>query len=114
MGEGTAGNPFRANGCDAGPQRGRSAEVHRPPARQLLNQGGGILVPMEDPQAMADAIVRVLTLSESAWKEMSDNAHATANRYTWEDATDRFEAVLMRVVRDAKVTAPRQALVGAS
>jgi glycosyltransferase involved in cell wall biosynthesis len=83
-------------------------------APELLNQGGGILVPMEDPQAMADAIIRVLTLSESAWKEMSDNAHATANRYTWEDATDRFEAVLTRVVRDAKTTAPRQALVGAS
>jgi glycosyltransferase involved in cell wall biosynthesis len=82
-------------------------------APELLNQGGGILVPMEDAQAMADAIVRVATLSESAWKEMSDNAHATANRYTWEDATDRFESVLTRVVRDPKKPAPRQSLVGA-
>ena len=83
-------------------------------APELLNQGGGILVPMEDPQAMADAIVRVATLAEPAWTEMSDNAHATANRYTWEDATDQFEAVLTRVVRDVTKTAPRQSLVGAS
>jgi glycosyltransferase involved in cell wall biosynthesis len=83
-------------------------------APELLSRGGGILVPMEDPQAMAEAIVRVATLPAPAWTEMSDNAHATASRYTWEDATDQFEAVLTRVVRDATKTAPRQSLVGAS
>ena len=61
-------------------------------APELLEQGGGIMVPMEDPRAMADAILKVCAMPEAEWRAMSDAAHATANRYTWEDATDRFQA----------------------
>ncbi len=63
-------------------------------APELLAGGGGILVKPEDSAAMAEAISTISGLSEAAWHDMSDKAHATASRYTWEDATDRFEAAL--------------------
>ncbi|MDB5330485.1 MAG: glycosyl transferase group 1 [Phycisphaerales bacterium] len=65
-------------------------------APELLADGGGMLVPQENPQAMADAIESVARLDYRAWRELSDKAHATACRYTWDDATDRFEAALRR------------------
>lgn len=63
-------------------------------APELLRQGGGWLVPAESPAAMAEAIVRLSQMSDEAWRCMSDLAYATAHRYTWDDATDRFEAAL--------------------
>ena len=63
-------------------------------APELIAGGGGILVPPEDPAAMARAIERIAGLGEAGWREMSDKAYATATRYTWDDATARFEAAL--------------------
>jgi glycosyltransferase involved in cell wall biosynthesis len=63
-------------------------------APELLVDGGGLLVPMGDEVAMAQAIERVCAMGDADWRRMSDKAYATASRYTWEDATDRFEAVL--------------------
>lgn len=73
-------------------------------APELLAPGGGILVPMEDWRAMAEAIVKVCTLPDADWRAMSDNAYATASRYTWDDATDLFEAVLQRAARSARAS----------
>jgi glycosyltransferase involved in cell wall biosynthesis len=67
-------------------------------APDLLSQGGGIMVPMEDPHAMAQAIVDVCRMKEEEWKALSDRALETVTGYTWEDATDRFEAALRQVV----------------
>lgn len=71
-------------------------------APELLGDGGGILIPLEDPAAMAGAILRVCAMPEGDWRRMSDAAHATARRYTWEDATDAFEAALRRAVAVAR------------
>lgn len=59
-------------------------------ATDLIGGGGGVLVPKESPQGMADAIVRVCTLPPREWKAMSDRAHATAHGYSWRDATHRL------------------------
>jgi glycosyltransferase involved in cell wall biosynthesis len=67
-------------------------------APELLAEGGGVLVPPENPRAMADAIEQFARLDYRAWREMSDKALATACRYTWDDATDRFEAALRLAV----------------
>lgn len=56
--------------------------------------GGGRMVGMEDADGMAEAILEVCRQNEPAWRAMSDRAHATATGYTWEDATDAFEAAL--------------------
>jgi glycosyltransferase involved in cell wall biosynthesis len=68
-------------------------------APELVGEGGGgTLVPPEDPQAMADAIVRIARLENAAWRSLSDKAYATASRYTWDDATALFEAALRRAM----------------
>jgi glycosyltransferase involved in cell wall biosynthesis len=67
-------------------------------APELLESGGGMLIPMEDSRAMADSILKICAMSEPQWRQLSDAAYATASRYTWDDATDSFEAALRRAV----------------
>lgn len=63
-------------------------------APELVSPGGGILVNAEDPDDMARAIAQISALSEADWQKMSETAYQTVSRYTWEDATDRFEQAL--------------------
>jgi len=63
-------------------------------APELLAGGGGILVKPEDPEDMAKAIEQICQLSDAEWRAMSENALETVIHYTWEDATDLFEAAL--------------------
>jgi glycosyltransferase involved in cell wall biosynthesis len=65
-------------------------------APELTAPGGGVLVAMEDEKSMADAIQRIVNLSEEQWRAMSDIAYHTASRYTWDDATLLFESALAR------------------
>lgn len=74
-------------------------------APELCAGGGGKLVPLDDSAAMARAIEEVASMPESAWRQMSDKAHATASRYSWDDATDRFEAALHRAVERTRLGA---------
>ena len=67
-------------------------------APELVAKGGGLLVPPEDPRAMADAIRRVAAMADERWRALSDSAAAAATGYTWDDATTRFEAALGRAV----------------
>ncbi len=57
-------------------------------------KGGGILVPHEDPPAMAAAIVKICSLTDNEWKRLSQAAYETVAGYSWDDATDKFEAAL--------------------
>lgn len=82
-------------------------------APELLTAGGGTLIPMEDPQAMANEIVRVARMSDASWRAWSDQAYANATRYTWDDATDAFEAVLNRVATVSGSGRAHPALIGA-
>lgn len=63
-------------------------------APELLPKGGGVLVPGESPQAMADAVVQILTEPDAAWRTRSQQAHARAHAYSWDDAAQRFLALL--------------------
>jgi glycosyltransferase involved in cell wall biosynthesis len=63
-------------------------------APSLLADGTGILVKPEDPEDMAKAIERICRLSDDEWQVMSDAAYAKATGYTWDDATELFEAAL--------------------
>jgi len=54
----------------------------------------GYLVPVGDATALAHQLVHVLTLPDDKWRVMSEAAYTTATRYTWDDATDRFEQAL--------------------
>jgi glycosyltransferase involved in cell wall biosynthesis len=69
----------------------------------IIEQGvNGYLVDIGDVDALAAAAVRVLNDGPDAWRKMSDAAYATATRYTWDDATDRFEAALQTAVDRAR------------
>jgi glycosyltransferase involved in cell wall biosynthesis len=65
-------------------------------APELTGPGGGVIVPMDDPRGMAGEIERIVLLPEDRWRAMSDIAYQTATKYTWEDATNLFEAALRR------------------
>jgi glycosyltransferase involved in cell wall biosynthesis len=71
-------------------------------APMLVRSGGGVLVPGDDPAAMAAAIVDVARMAPSDWKRMSDAAYHTASSYSWADATAAFERVLIDVVEQRR------------
>ncbi|WP_428937825.1 glycosyltransferase family 4 protein [Fontivita pretiosa] len=71
-------------------------------APELLAQGGGVLVPHENPMALAEAIIRICQMSDDQWQQMSDAAYRTASAYTWDDATTLFENVLLDLANQAK------------
>ncbi|MEL7240464.1 MAG: glycosyltransferase family 4 protein, partial [Planctomycetota bacterium] len=67
--------------------------------------GGGTLVPVSDPVAMAQAILDIEALSPEAWRIMSDAAYRTARSRRWEQTTDQFEQILQSVA--TATTAPQ-------
>lgn len=67
-------------------------------APELLPSGGGTMVPQEDSQAMADALVAICRLPDADWRARSDAAYARATGYTLDDATLRMEQALERAV----------------
>jgi glycosyltransferase involved in cell wall biosynthesis len=72
-------------------------------APELIGLGGGYLVRPEDPEDLAAAIERIVAMPDDEWRAMSDIALATASRYSWDDAADRFEAALIRAFERSKV-----------
>ena len=66
-------------------------------APELIGRGSGKLVKAGDAESMAAAIVEMARMPEGEWRRMSEMAHATATGYTWEDATDKFEAAVRQV-----------------
>jgi glycosyltransferase involved in cell wall biosynthesis len=58
----------------------------------------GYLVDVDDAIGLGNRVVEVLSASEAEWRRLSDGALATACRYSWDDATDRFEAALCQVI----------------
>jgi len=71
-------------------------------APELLGDGSGILVPHEDSNALAEAIVSVCQASASDWHRMSERAYPKARSYTWDDATVRFEGALEAAIRKTR------------
>ncbi len=62
----------------------------------IINNGqNGYLVDVEDSEALADRLIKVLSMNTKSWQLMSDAALATAEGFTWDDATDLFEVELL-------------------
>lgn len=61
----------------------------------IIEEGvNGFLTTVGDAEMLADRTLNVLRLPPAQWKKMSDAAYRTATRYTWDDATARFEQSL--------------------
>lgn len=68
------------------------------PIDRVEDGRNGYLVPVGDHAALADRLVRVLTLPDAGWRAMSEAAHATATGYTWDDAAALFERALRTAI----------------
>jgi glycosyltransferase involved in cell wall biosynthesis len=68
------------------------------PLDTIVDGVNGYLVDVDDVNGLAARTAEILALSESGWRCLSDNALATAVRYSWDDATDRLEAAMLRVI----------------
>ena len=66
----------------------------------MQNGLNGFIVDVDDVNGLADRLMNVLNLCDNDWRAMSAAAFETTQGYTWEDATDRFEAALVNTVRD--------------
>ncbi|NJK90201.1 MAG: glycosyltransferase family 4 protein [Myxococcales bacterium] len=58
----------------------------------------GHLVNIEDPAALAQKTVEVLRAEPAAWEAMSFAARRSAERFTWSQGIDQFEAALTRAI----------------
>jgi len=58
----------------------------------------GHLVNVGDGRGVAEAALRILSLPQAEWTRMSDAAFARATAYSWDDATDCFEAALTTTI----------------
>ncbi|HEX7897797.1 MAG TPA: glycosyltransferase family 4 protein [Planctomycetota bacterium] len=70
-------------------------------APEILERAGGAIVPTGDPQAMADAIVRILRMPERQWSELSEAARETASAWSWERSSGLFEDAIRRAREEA-------------
>lgn len=94
MGEGFHLPPSEAMACRCPVV---STEVGGP--IDLIESGvNGYLAPIGNVQKLAEGLEKVLTLSELQWREMSDAAYQTVVQYSWDDATDLFEAALYKAI----------------
>ena len=66
-------------------------------APDILAHGGGKLVPVSDPEAMAAAIVELCRLPGPAWSALSERAFKTSTLYSLGAARARFEAALVAI-----------------
>lgn len=71
-------------------------------APELLASGGGILVNSDDPEALADAVERVLSMDEASWRAMSRAARAEAEKHSWDVIGDQMEQALIRILEESR------------
>ncbi len=69
-------------------------------APEILALGGGKLVPISDPEAMAAAIVEICGLPADEWRALSNTAFHTAQSFSLDAARRRFEAALAAAADD--------------
>ncbi len=59
----------------------------------------GYLVPIDNVDALAQAVEKVLTLPAGQWRDMSSRAYGTSRAYSWSRSKDLFEAALKQAVQ---------------
>ncbi len=68
------------------------------PAEAIVDGINGACVDIDDVEALARELERLLRLSDGAWRAVSDAAYATVRDSSWERSTDLFEAALQRLL----------------
>ena len=76
----------------------------------VIEEGvNGHLVPVGNSEALADRLIRVLSMPPDAWKIMSDAALKTAYSYSWDDAAVLLEEKLESIARQPETREPQLA-----
>jgi glycosyltransferase involved in cell wall biosynthesis len=71
--------------------RGEAAEL-------VESHGAGLVVPPEDPRALADALAELAT-DRARLEELGRNARRCAEQHSWDRAADAWHRLLLSVVR---------------
>jgi glycosyltransferase involved in cell wall biosynthesis len=66
-------------------------------AAELVNSKSGVLLTSRSTSEMANAILEIVNLDNTAWKSLSDGAHHIANRHDWVIAAREFERALLEL-----------------
>ena len=62
---------------------------------EIIKDGiNGFLVDAGDAEGFADAILSILSLSDAAWRQMSEAAHLSVAHPTWDESSRLFEMAL--------------------
>jgi len=64
------------------------------PDEAITNGLNGVLVNVDDINALANGVATILSLTNDEWKKMSENAHETTKNSTWDSSAKLFEAAL--------------------
>jgi glycosyltransferase involved in cell wall biosynthesis len=67
-------------------------------APEFIQDDAGVLVDIDDVEAMAEGIIRIAQMSEAEWNAMSDCAYQRATENTWDDSVVLFEQALERAI----------------
>jgi len=70
------------------------------PEDMVIDGVNGYLCDVDDVVSLAAATKDILTLESEAWQEFSEAAYDFSNSYSWDDATDLFEAALIERLKD--------------
>jgi glycosyltransferase involved in cell wall biosynthesis len=68
------------------------------PMESIVDGVNGQLVDVDDAAGLVDAILRILSLTDHKWCEMSEAAFKTVEQSSWVRATDEFERSLKRAI----------------
>ncbi|MCP4618201.1 MAG: glycosyltransferase family 4 protein [Bradyrhizobium sp.] len=71
------------------------------PEEAIVSEENGLLVDIDDRQALATALEWILTRDEMTWRRLSENAFLTASRGSWNQSADLFEQALGHACRRA-------------
>jgi glycosyltransferase involved in cell wall biosynthesis len=72
------------------------------PEEAVVTGKNGVLVDVDDVEALVQGAASVLTLSDEAWREMSHNAYETVASSTWRESASQFEKALERAYRRSR------------
>jgi glycosyltransferase involved in cell wall biosynthesis len=81
---------------------------------EIIEEGvNGYLVDTDNVEGFASAILKILSLADAEWRNMSDAARHSVAHPTWDESSALFEQALMRAVSlyDAEDSAPGTFLV---
>ena len=70
--------------------------THAGIAMEVVSDATGRIVEERSPEALAKAVIEVLSLPEKEWRNCSENARIMAQKFTWARASHHFENALLK------------------